>query len=84
LSKDPKFRDCSKHIEIQYHYLHEQVEAKSMSLVCISTKSMFGDVLPKALHKPKHCYCHHMLDLTTFLIEERKLKIKIKFNLSFH
>jgi hypothetical protein len=65
-------------IEIQYHYLCEQVEAKSMSLVYIFTKSMLGDVLTKALLKPKHCYCHHILDLTTLLIEERKLKNKNK------
>jgi hypothetical protein len=78
LSKDPKFCDCSKHIEIQYHYLREQVKAKSMSLVYISTKSMLGDVLTKAPIKPKHCYCYHMLDLTTLLIEERKLQNKNK------
>jgi hypothetical protein len=49
-----------------------------MSLVYISTKSMLGDVLTKALIKPKHCYCYHMLDLTTLLIEERKLQNKNK------
>jgi hypothetical protein len=35
-------------MENKYHYLCEQVEAKSMSLVYIFTKSMLGDVLTKA------------------------------------
>jgi hypothetical protein len=33
LSKDPKIHEYSKRIEIRYHYLCEQVEAKLLSVV---------------------------------------------------
>jgi hypothetical protein len=69
LSKDTKFHDHSKHIEICYHYLHEQVEAKLLFIVYIPTKSMFANILTKALLELKHYYYRHMFELTTLLIE---------------
>lgn len=45
LSKDPKFHEKSKHIEIQYHYLREKVKSKSIILIYCSTNMMLVDIL---------------------------------------
>ncbi len=82
LSKDPKFHDHSKHIEIHYHYLCEQVEVKLLFLVYIPTKSMFANILTKVLLKLKHYYYPHMLELTTLSIERGKYKSRSFFSIS--
>jgi len=69
LSKDLNFHDHFKHIEIQYHYLCDQVEVKL--LVYISIEAMVANILTKAPLKPKHCYCCHMLGLLAKLLIER-------------
>lgn len=51
LFKDSKFHDLSKHIEILYYYLREQVEAKLFSLVYIYMNSILVYILTKVLPK---------------------------------
>jgi len=82
LSKGPKFHDHSKHIEIHYHYLCEQVEVKLLFLIYIPTKSMFANILTKVLFKLKHNYYPHMLELTTLSIERGKYKSHSFFSIS--
>ncbi len=79
LSKDPKFHEYSKHIEIRYHYLHEEVEVKLSSLVYIPTKSMFANISNKAFPQLKHYYYHHMFELTTLSIEGGEYKSRSFF-----
>lgn len=44
------FHARTKHIEVQYHWIREQVEKKAITLRHISNKHMFADTLTKPLH----------------------------------
>lgn len=44
------FHRRTKHIEVQYHWIREQVEKKTIILRHISNHHMFADVLTKPLH----------------------------------
>lgn len=44
------FHGRTKDIEVQYHWIREQVEKKSVILRHVSTKNMFADLLTKPLH----------------------------------
>lgn len=53
LSKNPEHHARSKHIDIQWHYVREEVEKNKIDLQYISTEKMIADVLTKALPGPK-------------------------------
>ena len=54
LSKNPEHHKRTKHIDIQHHYVREQVEAGSVTLPHIGTESMVADVLTKPLAADRH------------------------------
>ena len=56
LAKNPVFHDCSKHIDIQYHYMRDLVKEKQITLNYMPTKEMVADLLTKALHHAQHEY----------------------------
>ena len=56
LTKNPVFHDQSKHIDIQYHFTHDLVKNRTISLNYISTKEMSADLLTKALPRAQHKY----------------------------
>jgi hypothetical protein len=49
LSGEPVFRERSKHIDVRFHYLRDQVRNKTMQLIACSTHQMVADVLTKPL-----------------------------------
>ena len=49
LSGEPVFRERSKHIDVRYHYLREQVRGNVLQLIACSTINMVADVLTKPL-----------------------------------
>ncbi len=57
LSKNPKFHAKSKHIDIQYHYICEQIEKKSIQLEYTPTTFMATDIFTKCLFQAKHHTC---------------------------
>jgi hypothetical protein len=57
LSENWRAERRTKHIEIQYHYVREQVEAKRVKLERISTAKQPADGFTKALPKPKFQWC---------------------------
>jgi hypothetical protein len=54
LASDPAACKRTKHIDVQYHFVREQVQAGRIGVVAVSTQLQHADVLTKALHAPKH------------------------------
>ena len=53
LTKDPLFHSCTKHIDIQWHFVRDQVETGAVQFEWIPTKDMAADGLTKALSNDK-------------------------------
>ncbi len=54
LSKNPEHHKRTKHIDIQHHYVREQVSTGSVVLPHIGTEMMVADVLTKPLPADRH------------------------------
>jgi hypothetical protein len=61
LAKDNKFHVHTKHIDIQYHYIRECVEAGLITPHQVPTEDNVADVLTKALPCPKFEFFRHLL-----------------------
>ena len=53
MSKNPQAHGKSKHIEIKYHFIREQVINKNIEVKYCSTDNMIADMLTKGLSKEK-------------------------------
>ena len=51
LSKNPKFHNRTKHIDISYHFVREQVEQKAISVKYCPSENMLADIMTKGLSK---------------------------------
>ena len=51
LTKNPKFHNRTKHIDVSYHYVREQVDNKNISVKYCRTEDMLADVMTKGLSK---------------------------------
>ena len=49
LTKDPRYRSRTKHIDIQWHFVRDQVETGTVQFEWIPTRDMVADGLTKAL-----------------------------------
>jgi hypothetical protein len=49
LSTNSVFHACTKHIEIDYHFVHERVANNRLDIKFISTKDQIADGFTKAL-----------------------------------
>ena len=54
LGKNPEHHKRTKHIDIQHHYVREQVATGSVALSYIGTEDMVADVLTKPLAADRH------------------------------
>jgi hypothetical protein len=63
LAKDNKFHACTKHIDLQYHFVREAVEGGRIKIKYIPTSENVVDILTKALWKPKFTQFVGMLNL---------------------
>jgi hypothetical protein len=57
------FHDKSKHIEIQYHYIHDMVQRGAIKLQYVSTDEWVADVLTKPLFRVKFEHFRDKLDI---------------------
>jgi len=51
LSKNPKFQNRTKHIDVSYYYVREQVNLNIISVKHCPTEDMIADVMTKGLSK---------------------------------
>jgi hypothetical protein len=49
LAKSATYRTHTKHIDIQYHFIHNTVERQAIPLMYCPTKDMVADILMKAI-----------------------------------
>jgi hypothetical protein len=54
LAKNPDHHDRTKHIDLRYHYIREQLAAKAIKAAFIGTELMLADVLTKPLGRDRH------------------------------
>ena len=49
LSRNPKFHNRTKHIDVAFHFVREKVQDKSIHVVYCRTDEMLADILTKGL-----------------------------------
>jgi hypothetical protein len=65
LAENPEFHQRTKHIDIKYHFIRQQVEKGTIHLSYISTADMIADGMTKPLTAVKHAHFIQQLGLTT-------------------
>ena len=53
LASNPAQEHCSKHIDIRFHYIHEQIENKKVCLSYVQTNEQYADIMTKNLNYDK-------------------------------
>ena len=51
MTKNPQFHGKAKHIDIKFHFIREQVTAKTVELKCCRSGDMIADMIMKGLCK---------------------------------
>ena len=78
LSNNPVLHSQAKHIDIQYHFIHDHISYQNIKLQYISTKDMIADVLTKALPQEAFNKCRDALGLVAWSLlsgsDEKHLK----------
>ena len=54
MEKNPQFHQRSKHIDIKYHWIHDEIAAKNIFLESCCDPDQTADILTKSLSRPKH------------------------------
>ena len=57
LVRNPAFHSKTKHIQVQYHFVHEKVEEGIVDMQKIHTKDNLTDFLTKAVNTNKFVWC---------------------------
>jgi hypothetical protein len=64
LTKDQMFHERTKHIEIKYHYVRDEVEKGKLKVCKIHTLDNSADMLTKPVHVAKFELCSNLVGLT--------------------
>ena len=54
LAKNPRVNSRSKHIDVHYHYVRQQLEDRNFGILYVPTADNLADLLTKNLPKPRH------------------------------
>ena len=49
LSKNPKFHNRTKHIDVAYHFVRERISSKELSVTYCPSSEMLADIMTKGL-----------------------------------
>jgi hypothetical protein len=66
LAQRPQDQSRTKHIDITYHYIREQLELQHVSLHHITSKDEIADIFTKPLPKPAFIHLRHLMGITSF------------------
>jgi hypothetical protein len=53
LAKDPIFHPRTKHIDIRYHFIHEKVQNRKITIIQVSSDKNVANIFTKALPQPR-------------------------------
>lgn len=57
LAHTTRYKVRTKHIDIKFHFIREQIEKSEVEICYIPTENMVADSLTKPLFTPKHNFC---------------------------
>ena len=63
LTRDNKYHSRTKHIDLQYHFIHEAVDDAKIQVEYIPTKDNIANIFTKSLARPKFTHFVAMLGL---------------------
>jgi hypothetical protein len=63
LAKNPEHHQRSKHIDMRYHFVREQVAGGAIALIYTATSEMAADQLTKPLSRELHNRCMRSMGL---------------------
>jgi hypothetical protein len=67
LAENPQYHQKTKHIEVQYHYIRQEVKARNIALNYVPTDQMAADGLTKPLNREKHMRFVNLLNMESGL-----------------
>ncbi|XP_019155017.1 PREDICTED: uncharacterized protein LOC109151872 [Ipomoea nil] len=62
---NPIFHACTKHVEINYHFVRDRVAVVEIQVNFISTKDQLADIFTKALSGPRFSFLRDNLQVTS-------------------
>lgn len=65
LTANPVLHACTKHVEIDFHFIRDKVARKDLQVRFISTKDLIADILTKGLSSPRFVFFRDKLTLTS-------------------
>ena len=63
MTKKPVIRTRSKHIDLDFHFIKEQVEAKELHISPVSSVDQVADIFTNPLHKDRLTTLRHKLQI---------------------
>ena len=66
LAKNPTHQSCTKHIDVQRHFIRSKLENQDICLKYCSTEDMIADVLTKPFAKVRHQTLTRAMGLEAF------------------
>jgi hypothetical protein len=72
LASNPVYHARTKHIEVDYHFVHEKVLNKDISLAFISTAEQIVDIFTKGLSTARFQFLQSKLTVTPFPVSLRE------------
>ena len=64
ISSNAAFTAQTRHVEVDFHFVREQIVARALSVGSISTKDQLADVMTNPLSKPAFNFIVYKLRLT--------------------
>ena len=80
LAANPVFHAWTKHIEIDCHFVREQVKLKNLRIGYLATKDQMADILTKALPKHRFLFLKSKLHLLPTLDLRGNVKASLPSN----
>ena len=63
ISKNAKFHNRTKHIDVRFHFIREKVSTNEVKVVYLSTEDMLADIMTKGLTKKRFQRLRSMLNV---------------------
>jgi hypothetical protein len=65
LAVNPEFHSRTKHVDVKFHFLREQVVLRTIDIQYLPTQQQIADIMTKALTPDQFRHLRDLLTLTT-------------------